>query len=391
MRTLIVHNAYGKYSGEEAVVDAIKQVLKSRGQKVSMFRRSSEELADSFCGKLKGFAAGVYSRSGVKGMREALEQVKPDVVNVHNVFPLISPAALFECKKAGVPVVMTIHNYRLICPTGLFMRDGKPCENCLRNRNEWDCVKYNCEHSWGKSIGYALRNYVARQKKAFADCVDAFSCITDFQREKLIEAGFSESKIKVNPNFLDVNKEERPSFNQGEYVAYCGRLSEEKGIDLILHVAKQHPEIPFKFAGSARDESLIKLAPQNCEFVGHLDGIKLLKFTQRARFIIMASKWYEGFPMAILEAAAQGKSCIGPDHGGFSEIIGKGATAIGKVFEPGNIEDLAQKVRELWDNAEATILLGKRAYEKLCAEYSSDRFYERFLSICQQIGVKNLP
>ncbi|MBR4553698.1 MAG: glycosyltransferase family 4 protein [Bacteroidaceae bacterium] len=390
MRTLIVHNAYGKYSGEEAVVDAIKQALESRGQEVSMFRRSSEELADSFCGKLKGFAAGVYSRSGVKGMREALERVKPDVVNVHNVFPLISPAALFECKEAGVPVIMTIHNYRLICPTGLFMRDGRPCEDCLQNRNEWNCVKYNCEHNWGKSIGYALRNYVARQTKAFADCVDAFSCITDFQREKLIEAGFSESKIKVNPNFLDVNKEERPSFNQGEYVAFCGRLSHEKGYDILIEAARKLPSVEFRFAGAKREAETLPELP-NIKYLGYISGADYQRFVSNARFIVMPSRCYEGFPMAILEAAAQGKSCIGPDHGGFSEIIGKGATAIGKVFEPGNIEDLAQKVRELWDNAEATILLGKRAYEKLCAEYSSDRFYERFLSICQQIGVKNLP
>ena len=386
MHTLIVHNAYGKYSGEEAVVDAVRQVLESRGQEVSMFRRSSEELADSFCGKLKGFAAGVYSRSGVKGMREALERVKPDVVNVHNVFPLISPAALFECKKARVPVIMTIHNYRLMCPTGLFMRD----ENCLRNRNEWDCVKYNCEHSWGKSIGYALRNYVARQTKAFADCVDAFSCITDFQREKLIEVGFSESKIKVNPNFLDVNKEERPSFNQGEYVAYCGRLSHEKGYDILIEAARKLPSVEFRFAGAKREAETLPELP-NIKYLGYISGADYQRFVSNARFIVMPSRCYEGFPMAILEAAAQGKPCIGPDHGGFSEIIGKGTTAIGKVFEPGNIEDLAQKVRELWDNAEATILLGKRAYEKLCAEYSSDRFYERFLSICQQIGVKNLP
>ena len=390
MRTLIVHNAYGKYSGEEAVVDAIKQVLESRGQEVSMFRRSSEELADSFCGKLKGFAAGVYSRSGVKGMREALERVKPDVVNVHNVFPLISPAALFECKKARVPVIMTIHNYRLICPTGLFMRDGRPCEDCLHNRNEWDCVKYNCEHSWGKSIGYALRNYVARQTKAFADCVDAFSCITDFQREKLIEAGFSESKIKVNPNFLDVNKEERPSFNQGEYVAYCGRLSHEKGYDILIEAARKLPSVEFRFAGAKREAETLPDLP-NIKYLGYISGADYQRFVSYARFIVMPSRCYEGFPMAILEAAAQGKPCIGPDHGGFSEIIGKGEVAIGKLFEPGNVEDLAQKVHELWESPKATIQLGKRAYEKLCSEYSSERFYKRFLSICQQIGVKNIP
>lgn len=388
MRTLIVHNAYGKYSGEEAVVDGIKDVLTGYGHEVVEFRRSSEELADSLYGAARGFISGFYSRSGVKGLKEALEREKPDMVNVHNVFPLISPAALKECKKAGVPVVMTIHNYRLICPTGLFMRGGKPCEKCLTKGSEWGCVHHNCEHNWLKSVGYALRGYVARKTRAFMDNVDIFSCITNFQREKLIEAGFPERKIRVNPNFLDVKS--TPTFTQGEYVAYCGRLSYEKGYDLLIEAAQRLPNVEIRFAGAIRENNTLPTLP-NVKFLGHINGTAYMDFVRNARFIVMPSRCYEGFPMAILEAAAQGKSCIGPDHGGFSEIIGKGATAIGKLFEPGNIEDLAQKVRELWDNAEATILLGKRAYEKLCAEYSSDRFYERFLSICQIIGVKNLP
>lgn len=384
MRTLIVHNAYGKYSGEEAVVDAVCHVLEGHGQEVAMFRRSSEELADSFLGKIRGFVGGIYSPSGVRGLRDALKRERPDVVNVHNVYPLISPAALFECKKAGVPVVMTVHNYRLVCPTGLFMRGGAPCEVCLERGNEWGCVKYNCEGGFGKSAGYALRNYVARRTEAFMECVDIFSCITDFQRTKLIEAGFPEKKIRVNPNFLDVTTS--PEFTDGEYVGYCGRLSEEKGIDYIFEIAKRHPKILFKFAGNARNQKLISHTPNNCIFVGHLNGKELIQFVQQARFMLMASKWYEGFPMAILEAAAQGKPCIGPDHGGFTEIIGKGSAAIGRLFRPGNVEDLARQVKLLWDYPEECEALGRKAFSKLQTEYSSERFYERFLAICQELG-----
>lgn len=386
MRILIVHNAYGKYSGEEAVVDGIKNVLEKHGQHVSLYRRSSEELAGSLFGEVRGFVAGIYSRSGIKGLKEALEREKPDVVNVHNVFPLISPAALKECRRAGVPVVMTIHNYRLFCPTGLLMRSGKPCEECLQRGNEWGCVSHNCEGSMPKSLGYALRGYVARKTRAFMDNVDIFSCITNFQREKLIEAGFPEERIRINPNFLDAKTP--PNFTQGEYVAYCGRLSEEKGIDLILKIAKQHPEIPFKFAGSTRNEGLIKQAPNNCEFVGHLNDNTLKAFIQNARFMVMASKWYEGFPMAILEAAAAGKPCIGPDHGGFTEIIGEDDAAIGRLFKPNNVEDLTNQIKSLWDNPEEVQTLGEKAFNKLKNEYSSERFYERFVNICRELGVK---
>ena len=132
MRVLIVHNDYGKYSGEEAVVDKMAAMLRSHGYEVAFYRLTSAGSRESLGGKVHGFAAGIYSPSGVRGMREALRRERPDVVNVHNLYPFISPAALRECSKAGVPVVMTVHNFRLVCPTGLFMRDGRPCELCLR-------------------------------------------------------------------------------------------------------------------------------------------------------------------------------------------------------------------------------------------------------------------
>lgn len=385
MRTLIVHNAYGKYSGEEAVVDVVRHVLEGHGQEVAMFRRSSEELADSFLGKVRGFACGIYSPSGVRGLRDALKRESPNVVNVHNVYPLISPAALFECKKAGVPVVMTVHNYRLVCPTGLFMRGGAPCEVCLEKGNEWGCVKYNCEGSFGKSAGYALRNYVARCTEAFMECVDIFSCITDFQRTKLIEAGFPEKKLRVNPNFLDVRLKEHREFNTGAYVAYCGRLSFEKGYDQLIAAARLLPDVQFKFAGAIRDSANLPSLP-NVEYLGHISGDVFSQFIQDARAIVMPSRCYEGFPMAILEAAAQGKPCIGPDHGGFTEIIGKGSTAIGRLFRPGDVEDLANQVKHLWENPEECEALGRKAFSKLQTEYSSERFYERFMAICHELG-----
>lgn len=247
MKILLVHNSYAKYSGEEAVVDKMAVMLRSNGHEVCFYRSTTEGRRESLFGKIKGFIAGMYSYSRVKGMREILKREKPDIINVHNLYPFISPAALFECKKAGVPVVMTVHNFRLICPTGLFMRDNKPCEVCLQKGNEWSCIRYNCEHSILKSVGYTLRNVYARWTGAYKKNVDVFACITDFQRRKLIEAGYDANKVTVIPNFIETPL--KCIFTQGTYVAFCGRLSKEKGVDLILEVARRHPEIPFKFAG----------------------------------------------------------------------------------------------------------------------------------------------
>lgn len=137
MKVLLVHNDYGKYSGEEAVVDKMAVMLGELGYEVAQLRMTTAGARESLTGKIRGFVSGVYCPSGVKAMREAIECEKPDVVNVHNLFPFISPAALRECKKAGIPVIMTVHNFRLICPTGLFMRDNRPCELCLDKGNEW--------------------------------------------------------------------------------------------------------------------------------------------------------------------------------------------------------------------------------------------------------------
>lgn len=383
MKILLVHNDYGKYSGEEAVVDKMAVMLTERGHKVAQLRMSTANSRDNLSGKIRGFVSGVYCPSGVRAMREAIKREKPDVVNVHNLYPFISPAALRECKKADVPVVMTVHNFRLICPTGLFMRDGRPCELCLQNRHEWGCIRYNCEHSVLKSIGYAMRNAIARIKKHYLDCVDIFACITDFQRKKLIEAGFPAEKIVVIPNTIDTP--DKIEFSSGDYVAYSGRISKEKGVDLIIDIARHHPEIPFRLAGAVRDNELVDNLPANVELIGYLSGESLKDFYRKARFFVMASRWYEGFPMTILETAAFGKPMIAPDHGGFTEIIGKGADAIGRLFHPGDVDDLSTRIRELWDTPTLTQKLGEKAHRKLLTQYSSDVIADRWMALLNSL------
>lgn len=384
MKILLVHNNYGKYSGEEAVVDKMAAMLGAEGWEVTQLRMTSEGARDSIAGKVKGFVAGIYSPHGVKSMREAIEHEKPDVVNVHNLYPFISPAALRECRKAGVPVVMTIHNFRLICPTGLFMRNGEPCEECLERGNEWGCVKHNCEQSLLKSVGYAARNAVARLKHHYLDCVDRFACITDFQRRKLIAAGFPAEKIVVIPNSMEADAAIEPQ--QGSYVAFSGRLSREKGVDLIIEAARRNPEIPFRLAGVARDKKVLENLPSNVELTGYLSGQALSEFYANARFFVMASRWYEGFPMTILEAAAYSKPMIAPDHGGFTEIIGTADKAIGILTPPGDAGALSNAVTSLWNNHKLTASLGKKANEKLLTQYSTQVISRKWDELLQTLA-----
>lgn len=231
MKVLLIHNEYGKYCGEEAVVDRMERMLSANGHIVRKYTRSSAEIPKMLLGKVRAFFAALYNPLSNWHLIRILDSFQPDVVNIHNLYPFISPSALFIIKKRKIPIVMTVHNFRLICPTGLFMRNGFPCEACLQG-GEWNCIKYNCEHTLFKSVGYALRNWFARITEAYTHCVDRFACITEFQRQKLIAAGFDEAKIEVIPNFLDHIEE--PSRTKGAYVAYSGRLSFEKGVDLII-------------------------------------------------------------------------------------------------------------------------------------------------------------
>lgn len=382
MKILLVHNDYGKYSGEESVVDQMAAMWAEHGHQVVQLRMSTADSRDSLVGKMHGFLAGLYSPKGVREMRRILKEERPDVVNVHNLYPFISPAALFECRKAGVPVVMTVHNFRLICPTGLFMRDGKPCELCLERGNEWGCVRYNCEHFLLKSVGYAARNAVARYSGAYRKCVDRFACITDFQRRKLIQAGFDPGKIVVIPNSVPC-----PSTFQsttGDYIAYVGRLSYEKGYDLLIEVARRHPDIQFRFAGAKRMPGEVE-TPKNVRFMGYLKGKELSDFIQNARFLVIPSRCYEGFPMAILEAAQFGKPTIGPNQGGFTEIIGEGDAAIGCLFTPGDVDALEQQVVSLWNNPSEIACLGEKAHDKLLREYSTEVIYQEWNDLIKSI------
>ena len=174
----------------------------------------------------------------------------PDLVLVQNLFPLFSPSVLIACKKANVPVVMRCPNYRLVCPNGLFLSHGTLCERCEGGKEYW-CILKNCEKNIFKSIGYALRGFVARQFSLFKDNVDVFMVLTEFAKNKLIQNGFSPKKVKVISGLADTDRF-NPGFNRnsGGYVGFAGRVSPEKGVDLLVEAANRLPEIPFKVAGN---------------------------------------------------------------------------------------------------------------------------------------------
>lgn len=380
MKILIIHNNYGAYSGEEAVVDKQIALFWELAHDVMVYRKTSENIRNTIKGNISGLIQGFYSASSVKDIKAILKNDLPDIVIIHNLYPFISPAILKPIKNKKVPIIMVVHNYRLICPTGLFLQKGVPCELCL-NGTEWNCIKYNCEHSLLKSIGYASRNWYARKSKAYINNVSIYACLTGFQAEKLIQAGYSSSSIRILPNFIDMPG--NFSSEKGDYAFISGRISREKGTDSIINVARKTPDIKYVFAGTIKPEDkLNENLPGNCIFVGHLSGKELTEKYKNARFLLTASRSYEGFPMTILEASLYAKPTIAPAQGAFLDIVDNDTT--GLLFVPSNESDLKLKIEQLWNNPDQAIQFGLNAYQKMKTHYSKEVMKDKWEQLLEE-------
>ena len=382
MKIALVHNEYGKFSGEEQVVRQIKTLLINRGHEVALFLRSSAEIETMPLGRTRAFFNGIYSFSAIKAFRAFLAREKPDLVHIHNLFPFISPAILPECTRNGIPVVMTLHNYRLVCPNGMHMVNGKICEKCLGGREQW-CLINNCEGHLMKSLGYALRNATARKFRFFLDHVDHFAALTAFQKQRMVAEGYPAEKISIIPNMMDDDHLQAP-ITLGQFVGYVGRVSPEKGFPTLLAAARACPEIPFKVAGSYdKIADLPRQAPPNLSFVGHLQREPLKQFFASTRILVLCSVWFEGFPMTVVEAMGQGKTIVSSRIGGLPEIVEDGIT--GRLFQPGNSNDLAEKIRSLWQQPERCLQMGRAGREKAAREYSVEAYYQRLIKRYQSL------
>ena len=317
--------------------------------------------------------------NGSQGLRHA-EEFQPDIIQVQNLFPLISPSILTEITRHHIPIVMRCANYRLLCPNGLLLRNQEICHRCVGGK-EWWCALTNCQKSVSKSIGYALRNYVARTRGWFKKCITRFYTQTQFQKDLLVQNGFDETKIDVIPNMISHQKRD---FTAGSYVAYLGRISEEKGIHTFLETAKQLPEIPFKIAGTISMEAFHPdILPANVEYVGFVQDEQKEHFIREAAMIVVPSICYEGLPSSILEGMNGMTPVICSSIGGLREIVQHGQT--GLCFHPGNSQELSARIHLLWDSIPTRQHFAENASVRLQAVHSEEVYYQRLMDLYQHV------
>jgi len=382
MRILILHNAYQQRGGEDAVVESEEQLLLRYSHSVKLFRVDNDSIKNLF-NKLQVALSVNYSVKSRNAMRNEISRFKPDIVHVHNLFPILTPSVYDACIEKGVAVVQTLHNYRIICPGALLYRNGQICEECL-NSTAYKAVLYGCyKSSHFGSLPVARTVEWHKKKGTWLNKVDRFISLTEFAKKKFVSAGIPSRKIVVKPNFVVIDKVKLPnSMTEKTYALFVGRLSEEKGINVLLESWKK-VNFPLHLIGSGPMwEKIPAIGLDSVHRLGELSQQQVKREMSCARFLVVPSLWYEGFPMVIVEAFSLGLPVIVSNLGGLAEIVHNGIT--GLHFDPGNANDLVQKVNWMINNPDACRNMGENAKQIFQKHYTPERNYKMLIKIYKE-------
>ena len=320
--------------------------------------------AETLPGRLKAAGGVIYRPSARRGIAQVVREVRPDVVHLNNIYHQLSPSILRPIAEQGIPTVMTLHDYKLVCPTYQFLDHGEICEACLPRKFHQATVRRCNRGSLSGSLLSTVEATLHRAFKAYGP-VDLFVCPSDFIRQKMIEGGISASRLRHIPHFCAVDDIE-PAEAPGAGVFFAGRLSHEKGVDVLLEAAALLPasvEVTIAGDGPDRDaleERAVALGvTDRVVFLGRVPGAEVHARMRRAAVVAMPSRWYENQPMTVLEAAACGRPVVATTLGGFPELIEDGVT--GRLIPHDDPRALAAALRSYVDDPATAHEHGARA------------------------------
>jgi glycosyltransferase involved in cell wall biosynthesis len=380
VRILVLHSRYatGSSSGENRVVQDEVELLRERGHEVTDWSPMPPE--DRARQALLG-ARAVWSPSAVRELRAQIRSHHPDVIHVHNLFPLLSPAVL---RTAAAPVVLTLHNYRLLCLPATFLRDGKTCEDCL-GRAPWRGVGHRCYRgSVAGSASLAASITLHRRLRTF-DRVARFLAVSEFVRDKYIEAGFDSGRMVVKPNFVPATAQRR---GPGRDFLYLGRLSVEKGLGALMPIWAQVPARLLVVGDGPERAGLEHGAPGNVRFVGSVSEREVPDLLREARALVLPSICYEGAPRTVVEAFAAGVPVVGSRLGAIPTIVEQGVT--GMLAAPGRRDEWLIAVSRLLDDADSE-RMGAAAHQRWSDRFSPSRAAAELESVYNAVLRQSQP
>lgn len=380
MRILSIHNRYQIRGGEDESREAEERLLREMNHLVEVYEENNDRL--NTLNPIQMSLKTVWSSQAYGIVRHRLAKQFHDVVHVQNFFPLISPSVYYAARAEGVPVVQTLRNYRLLCPNGLFFRDGHICEDCLGKPVPWPGVLHACyRESRTASTAVATMLVIHRTMRTWSNMVNKYIALTEFSRQKFIQGGLPANKIVVKPNF--VHPDPGVGKGQGGYALFVGRLSVEKGLDTLLAAWEQlRGQIPLKIVGngplsSQVAETIERLS--NVEWLGRRSMEEVYALMGEAMVLIFPSKWYETFGRVAVEAFAKGTPVIAANIGAIAGLVEDGRT--GLHFHSGNSEDLATKVEWILAHPAELARMRLEARSEFEAKYTAKENYHRLVEI----------
>jgi len=406
MKILFVNKYYHPSGGPETVMLQSKEKLESLGNEVVLFSmqhpRNLETKysryfvcnvdyngSNSILEKTKMSLNIFYSLEAKKKMEFLLKEEKPDLAHLHNIYHQISPSILPVLNKKNIPVVMTLHDFKLVCPNYTFLRDGQVCEEC-KGKHFYKAVKYKCvKGSYLKSFTCAVEMYLHKIFKLYEN-VDRFIVLSQFSKERFIRYGLPEDKLIFLPNYLKI-----PSLTENNdkdrYILFFGRLSDKNGIFTLIRAMKRLPEVKLLVLGEGEQQELIlnyirENGMENVKILGFKQGEQLRKLIQDSYYTVFPNHYYHLCPMSVLESFAFGKPVIGSNLGSIPELINDGID--GLLFEPGNVEDLAEKIKYLYHHPLLAQKMGISARKKVEEKYSEEGYYKKLFGIYNDL-IKN--
>lgn len=388
MKILYAWNLYREHGGENHWYPSEPNLFRSRGHDVLIYDRDNREIDKfSFARKAALFWQTTWSRRTYEEMRALLKEEKPDVVHVYNTVVLLSPSIFHACRDAGVPVVQTLYNYRLVCPAATLLRDGKVCEECIEH-SLMRSVRFRCYRDSAIQSA-ALAGSIAwhRRRRTWDEVVNGFIVPTSFMKTKLAEGGLPADRIFVKPNWHDPDPGMRTE--EGAFCLFVGRLAPEKGIMTVVEAWLRNPDLPplqIIGDGPLRDvvvEKLRSVPESHAVYLGRKTHDEVIAAMKSSLCFLMPSEWYEAFPHTILEAYACGVPIVASRIGTLEDVIEDGQT--GALYEPGDPDALAASVRSVAGDSQVAARMARKAREAFVEKYSVEPAYRNLLAIYEAV------